>query len=179
MILSRVLQSSSSRLGMMVRMASSPGRICPVRCTASTQRPHAAPMPSSRPVPSFFRSYSLSVLTAVRPIWMQQPPTTISLLPSCDDTTQQQQQQRQQQPIMTTIVIPKRRQSSSSSTSSSDDDHDSSRMSNPPPPLLPDKVHLSFVQPDTTVKLVEARVGDSFLQVAHRNDIDLEGACEG
>ncbi len=26
---------------------------------------------------------------------------------------------------------------------------------------------------------VEARVGETFLQVAHRHDIDLEGACEG
>jgi ferredoxin len=26
---------------------------------------------------------------------------------------------------------------------------------------------------------VEAKVGSSFLQVAHANDIDLEGACEG
>ncbi len=26
---------------------------------------------------------------------------------------------------------------------------------------------------------VEARVGETFLQTAHRHDIDLEGACEG
>jgi hypothetical protein len=41
-------------------------------------------------------------------------------------------------------------------------------------------IHLSFLQPDgVTVKTVKAKVGESFLQVAHRNDIDLEGACEG
>jgi hypothetical protein len=40
-------------------------------------------------------------------------------------------------------------------------------------------VHISFLQPDDTTRTVEARVGDSFLQVAHRHGIDLEGACEG
>jgi ferredoxin-2, mitochondrial len=40
-------------------------------------------------------------------------------------------------------------------------------------------IRLSFIQPDDTIKEVDARVGESFLQVAHRNDIDLEGACEG
>lgn len=40
-------------------------------------------------------------------------------------------------------------------------------------------VTVTFLQPDETTKEVTARVGESFLQVAHRNDIDLEGACEG
>jgi ferredoxin-2, mitochondrial len=40
-------------------------------------------------------------------------------------------------------------------------------------------IRLSFLQPDDSIKEVDARVGESFLQVAHRNDIDLEGACEG
>jgi ferredoxin-2, mitochondrial len=40
-------------------------------------------------------------------------------------------------------------------------------------------IRLSFMQPDDSIKEVDARVGESFLQVAHRNDIDLEGACEG
>ncbi|KAG7368072.1 2Fe-2S ferredoxin-type domain containing protein [Nitzschia inconspicua] len=40
-------------------------------------------------------------------------------------------------------------------------------------------VRLSFIQPDESIREVDARVGESFLQVAHRNDIDLEGACEG
>ena len=40
-------------------------------------------------------------------------------------------------------------------------------------------VHLSFLQPDETTKTVDAKVGESFLQVAHRHGIDLEGACEG
>jgi ferredoxin len=40
-------------------------------------------------------------------------------------------------------------------------------------------VTLSFLQPDNTTKHVQARIGESLLQTAHRNDIDLEGACEG
>ena len=40
-------------------------------------------------------------------------------------------------------------------------------------------VSITFVQPDETLKVVQARVGESLLQTAHRNDIDLEGACEG
>jgi ferredoxin-2, mitochondrial len=40
-------------------------------------------------------------------------------------------------------------------------------------------VTLTFLQPDDTKKQVSARVGESLLQTAHRNDIDLEGACEG
>ena len=39
---------------------------------------------------------------------------------------------------------------------------------------------MMFVSPDGTVrKEVEAPVGLSVLEIAHRNDIDLEGACEG
>ena len=40
-------------------------------------------------------------------------------------------------------------------------------------------ITLTFIQPDETTKQVQALVGESFLQTAHRNDIDLEGACEG
>lgn len=36
-----------------------------------------------------------------------------------------------------------------------------------------------FVDPDGTRHEVEAPEGLSVLEVAHRNDIDLEGACEG
>jgi 2Fe-2S ferredoxin len=36
-----------------------------------------------------------------------------------------------------------------------------------------------FVQKDGTRKEVEAPVGLSVLEIAHRNNIDLEGACEG
>lgn len=43
----------------------------------------------------------------------------------------------------------------------------------------PTTIHVTFRQPDDTLKEVDARVGESFLQVAHRHDIDLEGACEG
>lgn len=40
-------------------------------------------------------------------------------------------------------------------------------------------VNVTFLQPDETKKTVQARVGETLLQTAHRNDIDLEGACEG
>lgn len=36
-----------------------------------------------------------------------------------------------------------------------------------------------FVDPDGTRHEVEAPDGLSVLEIAHRNDIDLEGACEG
>jgi len=36
-----------------------------------------------------------------------------------------------------------------------------------------------FVQKDGTRKEVDAPVGLSVLEIAHRNKIDLEGACEG
>ncbi|KAI2488990.1 hypothetical protein MHU86_25619 [Fragilaria crotonensis] len=41
------------------------------------------------------------------------------------------------------------------------------------------RVHITFLQPDNTKKTVEAIVGETLLQTAHRNDIELEGACEG
>ncbi|KYF39888.1 putative adrenodoxin-type ferredoxin [Toxoplasma gondii ARI] len=40
-------------------------------------------------------------------------------------------------------------------------------------------VTISFVLPDNTEKTVEAKVGDTILEVAHANNIELEGACEG
>lgn len=36
-----------------------------------------------------------------------------------------------------------------------------------------------FVEKDGTRKEVDAPVGLSVLEIAHRNNIDLEGACEG
>ena len=36
-----------------------------------------------------------------------------------------------------------------------------------------------FIYPDQTRKEIEAPVGISLLEVAHSNDIDIEGACEG
>jgi len=42
-----------------------------------------------------------------------------------------------------------------------------------------DEVHISFILPDSSTKVVDAFVGESLLQVAQRNDINLEGACEG
>ncbi|CAI5744933.1 unnamed protein product [Peronospora destructor] len=39
-------------------------------------------------------------------------------------------------------------------------------------------VHLKFKQRDDSMKEVEAKTGMSLLEVAHANDVDLEGACE-
>ncbi|MBX7146972.1 MAG: ferredoxin family 2Fe-2S iron-sulfur cluster binding protein [Alphaproteobacteria bacterium] len=36
-----------------------------------------------------------------------------------------------------------------------------------------------FINPDGTKIEVEAPIGLSILEIAHRNSIDLEGACEG
>jgi 2Fe-2S ferredoxin len=36
-----------------------------------------------------------------------------------------------------------------------------------------------FVSPDGTRKTVTAPIGISLLEIAHMNDIDLEGACDG
>ena len=38
---------------------------------------------------------------------------------------------------------------------------------------------MTFIAPDGTAKEVEAAEGLSVLEVAHRNKIELEGACEG
>jgi 2Fe-2S ferredoxin len=38
---------------------------------------------------------------------------------------------------------------------------------------------ITFIKTDGTRVQVEAPVGLSVLEIAHRNDIDLEGACEG
>jgi 2Fe-2S ferredoxin len=39
--------------------------------------------------------------------------------------------------------------------------------------------HITFVNTDGTRKEVEAPLGLSILEIAHQNNIDLEGACEG
>jgi 2Fe-2S ferredoxin len=39
--------------------------------------------------------------------------------------------------------------------------------------------HVVFVGPDGTRKEVDAPSGFSLLDIAHRNGIDIEGACEG
>jgi 2Fe-2S ferredoxin len=38
---------------------------------------------------------------------------------------------------------------------------------------------MTFIEPNGTRREVDAPVGLSVLEIAHRNDIDLEGACEG
>ncbi len=39
-------------------------------------------------------------------------------------------------------------------------------------------MHVKFKNRDGSIKEVPAKVGMSILDVAHQNDIDLEGACE-
>ena len=39
--------------------------------------------------------------------------------------------------------------------------------------------NITFVSPDGTSIKVQAKCGQSILEVAHENDIDIEGACEG
>jgi 2Fe-2S ferredoxin len=39
--------------------------------------------------------------------------------------------------------------------------------------------HITFLNTDGTRKEVEAPLGLSILEIAHQNNIDLEGACEG
>ena len=41
------------------------------------------------------------------------------------------------------------------------------------------RVNITFVDRDGDKHAVEARVGDTLLEVAKEYDIDLEGACEG
>lgn len=36
-----------------------------------------------------------------------------------------------------------------------------------------------FIDSDGTEKIIEAEIGLSILEIAHKNGIDLEGACEG
>ncbi len=38
---------------------------------------------------------------------------------------------------------------------------------------------LTFIERDGTRKTVDAPIGLSVLEIAHRNDVDMEGACEG
>src|SRR5947209_16878835 len=38
---------------------------------------------------------------------------------------------------------------------------------------------MTFIERDGTRREVEAPLGLSLLEIAHKNDIDLEGACEG
>ena len=38
---------------------------------------------------------------------------------------------------------------------------------------------ITFIEPNGNHLEVEAEIGDTLLTVAHKNDIDIEGACEG
>jgi 2Fe-2S ferredoxin len=38
---------------------------------------------------------------------------------------------------------------------------------------------MTFIERDGTQREVEAPLGLSVLEIAHRNDVDIEGACEG
>ena len=42
-----------------------------------------------------------------------------------------------------------------------------------------EKITVTFIEKDGTETVVAAPVGQSMLEVAHKNDIELEGACEG
>jgi len=42
-----------------------------------------------------------------------------------------------------------------------------------------EKITVTFIEKDGTKTVVSAPVGQSMLEVAHKNDIELEGACEG
>ena len=42
-----------------------------------------------------------------------------------------------------------------------------------------DTVKITFVEPDGERVTVDAAIGDNLLDIAHDNDIDLEGACGG
>ncbi|KAF8818926.1 ferredoxin family 2Fe-2S iron-sulfur cluster binding protein [Rickettsia endosymbiont of Cardiosporidium cionae] len=42
-----------------------------------------------------------------------------------------------------------------------------------------EKIRVTFITKKNEEKTVDAMVGLSILEVAHMNDIDLEGACEG
>lgn len=44
---------------------------------------------------------------------------------------------------------------------------------------MEEKIKVIFVFEDGSEKIVEANIGESVLQVAHSNQIPLEGACEG
>ena len=38
---------------------------------------------------------------------------------------------------------------------------------------------ITFIEPTGNRREVEAEIGDTLLTVAHKNDVDIEGACEG
>lgn len=40
-------------------------------------------------------------------------------------------------------------------------------------------VNITFINADESITKVEAEIGLSLLEVAKKNDIDIEGACEG
>ncbi|KJP86430.1 hypothetical protein AK88_03892 [Plasmodium fragile] len=42
-----------------------------------------------------------------------------------------------------------------------------------------EEIDVTFVNQDNYEKTVKAKVGDSILQVAHENSINIEGACDG
>ena len=39
-------------------------------------------------------------------------------------------------------------------------------------------VNFSFKLKDGSLKAVKAKIGDHLLTIAHKNDIDVEGACD-
>ncbi len=44
---------------------------------------------------------------------------------------------------------------------------------------MPPVFKITFIEPNGTRREVDAPLGHSVLEIAHDNDIDIEGACEG
>lgn len=44
---------------------------------------------------------------------------------------------------------------------------------------MTDKVHVNFLLENGKKVMVEAKIGEDLLTIAHHNKIELEGACEG
>jgi hypothetical protein len=85
--------------------------------------------------------------------------------------------QQQQQP-----QIPRRLQATSSPTATTIKSRSGIRWHGGAAIAAPNtkSISITFLQPDgETRTVVEALVGETLLQTAHRNEIDLEGACEG
>jgi 2Fe-2S ferredoxin len=53
------------------------------------------------------------------------------------------------------------------------------RAHRPPPPAAKPSIKVTFIKPTGERVTVSAPIGDSLLEVAHANKIDVEGACGG
>lgn len=129
-----------------------------------------------------FRS---KVFQTTRALWRRQNLSTIATARSTSHVAQRHAQHHpilserggssSSQPLPLGIV---RRWHSDNSTSSSSS-VDTTKVGNNQKDTSPTTIHITFLQPDETKRTVDARVGETILITAHRNEIDLEGACEG